>query len=87
MFNTTSCILLQSACEFTFSKIKTLAIISFVKEWKKARTKYSYTENYIIKKATLHIATNQTLEMILQFVLVFRCVYCVPKNLKSISSV
>jgi hypothetical protein len=64
-------------------KIEKYAILSIVKEWKKSRTKY--TENYISKIATSYIAANKIMELIPPFVLVFRRVYCVLKNIKSIS--
>jgi hypothetical protein len=52
-------------------KNKTIAIIGFVTEWKKAQNKY--TENYVNKLATYN-AENQNLLLILPFALLLRCV-------------
>jgi len=58
-------------------------IIESVKEWKKTLNKY--TENYVSTEAAYFNAADQTLEMIQPFVLLFRCVYCLLKNIKPMS--
>jgi hypothetical protein len=84
IFNTECCILVKIACRFNYAKKQNTCLISIVKEWEQELAKY--TENYRSKLAICHNAADQTFELILQFVLLFRYISYIQMNLKSISS-
>jgi hypothetical protein len=70
--------LVKPACRYNYAKNKTLAFNSIVKEWEQETVKY--TENCGSNIATYHNAADHTFELILSFVLLFRCVYVLQPN-------